>query len=92
MTSEIVTYSRDHDLKKARQRQYAREYYHRNKKARQEYSRKYYAKKREKPEPEPVKSKGWFLVVPYSDSLLTNAGQLCRVAWRLLVTGPNEQE
>jgi len=43
MTSEIITYSREHDLKKARQRQYAREYYHRNKAARRKYSREYYA-------------------------------------------------
>jgi hypothetical protein len=59
MTSEIVTYSREHDLKKARQRQYAREYYHRNKKARREYSRNYYHRKKQPSQPESIRLSLW---------------------------------
>lgn len=90
MTPEIVTYSQKSALQKARQRQYARDYYHRNRKSRQAYARKYYARKRKQSEPEPVKSKGWFLVVPHSDSLLSNIWMSLRVARKLIVTGPTE--
>jgi hypothetical protein len=94
MTPEIVTYERTADLQRIRRNEYAREYYRKNRRkinAQAKRRRNSKLAKAIESHPEPTKQP-WYLVVPHSDSLLSNIRMSLRVAWKLIVTGPTETE